>query len=193
MEQLQKSMEPYNGFTFISGFPKLYSKDESKVLRISRNQEEELLFREVHENIKKDLEEFGIKANYSISILINELAWNLILFSRIKHYLQIKEVMHYDPIYKLGEIQKTQEYTKKTDSKFYEAVDNREIIHPIYNGFLFRLEKSINKLLSLLGLLPQQQLERKKVLFVEKLKKRLISIENKDSEYAVEAISKGVS
>lgn len=190
MEQLEKAMQPTKKFTFVSSIPNVYKSVEYNTLRAKRSKEEDLLYNEVIENVTRDLEELGIKANYSVSILINELAWNLVIFSRLKHYLNIKDLLRYEGEYKLIEVHKTSEaYTdRKTDSKFYDIISQKDRIHPLYNEFLFKLEKSINKLLELLGLLPQQQLERKKVLFVEKLKQRLISIENGSSKYTIEAV-----
>ena len=189
MENLKKSMGYDKETVFITSFPDAYKKDELKNLRIIRSEEEKLLFDEVLENIKKDLEDLNIIVNYSTTILITELAWNLVIFSRIKHLLGRKEIIKYKSNFRLSNIHKTATDSGQCNFRHYESIDNVDYIHPLYNEFLFKLEKNINKVLELLGLLPQQQLERKKVLFVEKLKQKLVNIEDKDSRYSVETLT----
>lgn len=150
--------------------------------RHRRAQYEATLCQEITDNLLKDVEASGIPVNYSARILINEIALNLALLSRVKFYLVNRELIQHRYDHKPASIC-TNRLTGNKSIK-YEAVESKERIHPLYDDFVLKLEKTINQQLGLLGLLPEQQREIYKIKVIENYKKRLIELETGDASYS---------
>lgn len=151
-------------------------------IRHKRANYEATLCQEITDNLLKDLEASGVTVNYSARILINEIALNLALLSRIKFYLVNRELIQSRYDHKPSSIC-TNRLTGNKSIK-YEAVESKERIHPLYNDFVLKLEKTINQQLGLLGLLPEQQREIYKIKVIENYKKRLVELETGNSSYS---------
>ena len=180
-EMLDKAFSPKeDGFLIINEMP---IKDDREIL-LNRANFENKLKNEVIENLVNDLEHSGVKVNYSMKILISQIALNLILIERIKFYLQNRELVQYRYEYRPSSISKSN--LKGLTEIKYESVESKERIHPLYDDYVFKLQKAINKQLELLGLLPTQQIERQKIMIIEKMKKRLLEVEKDGSSYTQE-------
>lgn len=135
------------------------------------------------------MEELGLKVNYAIKILIGELAQNLILVSRVKGVLIEGSLFHSKGKIKPTSIKQTEAHGKRKRID-YEEVCIRDEINPIFSDYLPRLEKRNNQILRILGMLPEQQIERQKLVIIQNLKKKVMAIETQDKQYEVEALLK---
>lgn len=160
--------------------------EEKETRVLSRSEFEKLAYEEVVNSLKEDLAKLSIPVNYATKIIIGEIAMNIILISRIKWEFVDRPVVYRKNIIRPSNYRSKLYAGEKSVS--YDIIAEQEIVHPVYSEFLPKLERELNKQLSLLGLLPQQQIERQKVILVEKLKKRLIDIRVGDDRYTTDAI-----
>lgn len=151
-------------------------------LRRKRADYEATLCQEITDNLLKDVEASGVCLNYSIRILVNEIALNLMLLSRVKFYLVNRELIQHRYEHRPSSINNNHLTGNKTMK--YEAVESKERIHPLYDDFVLKLEKAINQQLGLLGLLPEQQRELHKIKVIENYKKRLVELETGNTSYS---------
>lgn len=158
----------------------LHLPGDSKIMA-DRIDFENKLNEEVTQNLINDIEDFGVKVNYSIRILINEIALNVIFLSRIKFYLLNRELIQHRYDHKLSSISKSN-LNGFTEMK-YTPVESKERVHPLYLDYVPKLEKALNHQLGLLGLLPTQQIEKQKIMVIEKMKKRMFEVEQEGLSY----------
>ena len=160
----------------------LLPSPDDPTVRLQRADFEKKLNDEVTENLVKDLTDSGAKVNYSMRILVNGIALNLITLSRVKFYLVNRELIQHRYDYKTSSISKSN--LKSITEIKYDPVESKERVHPLYDDYVLKLQKAINKQLELLGLLPAQQIERQKIMVIEKMKKRLFEIEKDGVSYS---------
>tara|TARA_Y100000310_G_C20448716_1_gene699661 strand:+ start:296 stop:865 length:570 start_codon:yes stop_codon:yes gene_type:complete len=153
---------------------------------IKRRDFEKEMYPEIVKGLEEDLKQLGQPITFAVKILIVELANNLILYSRIKFHMAHRNIIQNDNVCRL-DTKKQRKMTGET-SYFYDIQYAKEGIHPLYDGFLFKLQKSINNQLKLLGLLPEQVIQRERIKVVERLKKKLVQIENPEGKYDVEMV-----
>jgi len=180
MDALTKTFNPEHRMFNIS-------KDDKDITKKFKNRAsfESQIFDEVYTNLIKDLECCGVNANYSIRILIHEIALNLVLISRIKTHLVSRPPSVEAQELKVHCVQND----RGTGKKLVEFLpyDGKEYVPQAY-FFLIRLQKETTKLIEKLGLLPQQQVERQKLVIIERMKKKLVELENNGESYRVDAI-----
>lgn len=166
-----------------------FDSEETKNKKmLNRSEFEKLAYEEITQGLTNDLTELGITINYATKIIIGELAFDLILFSRLKFHTinrnLTREIVQYKPW-----MVKPSERVHNTKVTEYSAIDSTEEMHPIYDDFIFKLQKNINKLLALVHLLPGQQMQQQKLVIIQKMKERLLDIEQKSGAYSVTAVA----
>ena len=171
-----------------SHFTVLDDTKMSKEEVISRAEFEKKAFAEITSNLKKNMRKIGLHVTYASEIIICELALNILIVSRIKHFLIDGSVTELR-----GKVKPicTKEDSFKRKVTDYEEVCHQSEINSIFTDLLPILEKMINTQLRLLCLLPEQQVQREKLTIVKKLRQRLLAVESKDQQYSVEAIFEG--
>ncbi len=184
MDKLSKIFNPEFSLFFISDYR---TKEEQKEFYNNRTEFEKEIYEEIYNGLISDIEKNGLPITYASKIIINEVALNITLISRIKFFLINTEPIADSIEYKLDNV------TSKKDGKEknykYDAYSAPgEKISKVYT-YVLTLQKEINKQLKLLGLLPEQQARREKIAVVEQLRKRLFDVENGDVKHSAEVIS----
>ncbi len=177
----------FNPSNFTVSYPKNY--EEENLLDEEKKKKENDLFEEVITELKSDMSRLGMDCSYSSEILLREIAMNILLMNRIKLQVICKSLLRDRKLlrkdYVMSKNDRNIERTQKSIS--YDLYLGEEEVHPLFERFLPKLQKQINEGLKQLGLLPQQQVERQKIVLVEKLKKRLIDLRTNDQQYTVDA------
>lgn len=163
-----------------------FTEEEKKERLISRQEFERRTYQEITKELEQDLINVGIPVSYSTKILIGELAFNLILYSRVKFYLLNRDILKEGYVWKVfGYSGNRLSNRKRID---YDQLYSKEYIHPLFGDYLIKLEKTINNQLRLLGLLPEQQIERQKIKLIQRLKKKLYEIGDQNKSVEVSAV-----
>ncbi len=178
----------FNPSDFGVYYPETYKEED--LLNKDKQKRENDLYEEVVKGLKEDMEKLGVESSYSSEILIREVALNILLMNRIKSQIICKGLLRDEKLWKKNYTSsKVDGYSGKSNKSIsYDYFPGEQEIHPLFDKLIPKLQKQINEGLKLLGLLPQQQVERQKIILVEKLKKRLISLENNRQSYIVDAI-----
>jgi len=178
----------FNPSDFGVSYPQTYQEEE--LLNEDKKKREHLLYEEVVNGLKKDMSELGLKNSYSAEILIKEVAMNILLMNRIKYQIICKGLLRDEQIWKRSHTSNNKDHYsgKSQKSISYEYYPGEQEIHPLFDKLIPKLQKQVNEGLRQLGLLPSQQVERQKVVLVEKLRKRLIDLKTNESQYTIDAI-----
>src|SRR3989344_2989206 len=164
--------------------------EEADLLDEDRKKKENELYEEVVHELKSDMFKLGMENSYSSEILVRQVAQNVLLMNRIKFQIICRGLLRDKKLLKKDYVMdKNDRYSGKSQKSIsYEHYFGEEEIHPLFDKFIPKLQKQINDVLKQLGLLPQQQVERQKIILVEKLKKRLIDLKTNEQQYTVDAI-----
>ena len=148
------------------------------------------LYNEALVGLETDMKNLGMDLTYTSTILISEVAMNILLLNRIKFQLICRGPLRERKILKKTHtsLEKSSDYSlKKSTSKwdFYDYFPaNEETIHPLFDKLLPKLQKQINDGLKALGLLPSQTIERQKLVIIKKLRQKCESL---GGEISIEA------
>ena len=169
-------------------YPENY--EEEDLLNKDKQKRENDLYDEVVNGLKEDMAKLGVEISYSSEILIREVGLNILLMNIIKSQIICKGLLRDEKLWKKSYTSdKNDRYSGKSSKSIsYDYFPGEQEIHPLFDKLIPKLQKQINEGLRQLGLLPSQQIERQKVMLVEKLKKRLISLENNESSYTADLI-----
>ena len=177
----------FNPSDFGISYPQTYTDEE--LLNEDKKKRENSLYEEVVNGLKNDMSELGLKSSYSAEILVREVAMNILLMNRIKYQIICKGLLKDEEVWKKSYVsEKITQYPNKSKSISYERYPGEQEIHPLFNKLIPTLQKQINDGLKQLGLLPSQQVERQKLVLVEKLKKRLMEIRTPTETYTADAV-----
>jgi hypothetical protein len=155
-----------------------------------RKEEEDKTYQNIVSGLKSDLKSLGVDITYTTRIIIGEIAMNLLFLQRVKSSLICKNLLVEKRILKLtgSSSQKNANYSEKKTSSTSKSYDyyptNNDSVHPMFEKLVPQLQKQINNGLKMLGLLPVQQLERKKMVVIQKLRQKY---EQLDREYIIKA------
>ena len=132
------------------------------------------LYAEVLNGLSNELQEQGMKITFSTKLLLEQVAMTVIRIQRAR----LMETNSNLQVVGVADTKLTSNY----EEKVYPS------LHPI-TGYIERLEKKLIYLLKQLGLLPEQQVERQKVMLVEKMKQRVLSLENNCGSYKLDLVA----
>ena len=151
---------------------------------------EKSIFEETVTSLTDDLQKMGVEINFPIQVIIGEIAMNVIQIARVQFWIFVKN----KPMQQVWSYKA--DYTKAEEGGGYKKkcvertpYESHEELSPLYE-YILKLEKRLNSNLELLGLLPKQQIERQKLVIIQKMRQRLMKIEDKEGTYTVEAIAK---
>ena len=178
----------FNPSDFGVYYPENY--EEEDLLNKDKQKRENDLYEEVVNGLKADMEKLGVEISYSSEILIREVALNILFMNRLKSQIICKGLLRDEKLWKKSYVSYNRDHYsgKSNKSISYDYFPGEQEIHPLFDKLIPKIQKQINEGLRQLGLLPSQQIERQKVILVEKLKKRLISLENNEGSYTADLI-----
>lgn len=174
-EILNSLFDPSKIKYFYTSSDVLKDKESDKIVQEYIVEEMEC-FKEICEELEKDMIDLGFKVNFSSRLLIRKVAFNIILMKKIIRQSRGVELIRLIP-------SKVMTYGKDF-VKDYKVLSSDAELHPFFEKTIFKLQKQINEELKQLGLLPLQQIEREKLTVVKKLRQRYNTIEK---EYLVKA------
>lgn len=143
-------------------------------LKENNFQNELYLYDDVLEGLTEELKDNGFKITYSTKLLLEQICTTVVRIARIRTMEANSDLQ----LIRLGDVQ-----IDSSNGKM-----NYHSVHPI-TEYIKELENRIIYLLKQLELLPTQVREREKIYLIQKLKKKLIKIEDKDSSYESELVS----
>lgn len=120
---------------------------------------EPFLYTDVLTGLEEELKESEMKITYSIKLLLEQTAMTMVRVQR----------------------------ARRLEANSIIKIINIDNIHPLAE-YIEKLEKQLIFLLKQLGLLPEQVIERERIMIVKRLKKKLFEYEKGDNAYQVEAI-----
>lgn len=189
MESQKYLNKIYNPSLHVMFYPRFDDGSEQKKQKLISKQEiDKKTYSEIVQGLENDLINSGMNLTYASRILINQIASNLLILFQLKTEFITKGILQPKKIWKKDkEITKKKNFSKNTKDFCYEEYWGEDKVHPAYEKLIPKIQKKINEDLKALGLLPTQQIERRKLTIIQKLKQEHKDFLQKNQEYSVEA------